>query len=455
MKRLHPLLLTATALLAASVFPLDAQCIRQDEFPASRRQDFGVYNVYDANAPKWETKLPAGYKAVGISHYGRHGSRYYAGERGSFLQVYQLLEQAAADSALNPRGMQVWEAYRKLYPALKGRESELSQLGREQHRGIARRMYGHYKPLFGSNSVKTAWSTIIPRCIESMGAFCEELARCDRRIEVSQEASTRYLSQVSGTQDFNYFYKKYDSRKARGMERAYAEATLDSLAFGRQIFRDAAARPEGLLMLEQGLWTIYLSLPSSDCWGSPECQAFCAAIEGGNDTPPLFDDAMWDQLRRTALNAHLVETCAPLLHHSTLTVFVVEAILSLAESDLQTGKPFVRLRFGHDTIVEAILKDMDIRGWRKLDSPEAREKEWCLSRIPMASNLQMVFYRKKGAPVLFKLMLNESELELPIEAVTGRIYDWEAFKAYMAPRIEKGKAEALPYLDGNPYPVPF
>ena len=97
---------------------------------------------------------------------------------------------------------------------------------------------------------------------------------------------------------------------------------------------------------------------------------------------------------------------------------------------------------------------MDIRGWRDLGSDEANLREWSLSRIPMASNLQIVFYRKKGAPILFKMMLNESELELPIGSVTGRIYDWETFKAYMAPRIEKGKTEALPYLK-YPYPIPY
>ena len=455
MTRLHNLLLTATALLAASVLTLNGQSVRQDEFPTSRRQHFGVYNLSDADAPKVETKVPAGYKAVGISHYGRHGSRYYAGERGSFLEVYLLLEKAAADSALNPRGLQVWEAYRSLYPALKGRESELSQLGRAQHRGIARRMYSQYKNLFGSNAVKTAWSTTVPRCIESMGAFCEELARCDRRIEVVQDASVRYVSQVSSMQDFYYFYKKYDSRKAREMERAYAKANLDTLAFGRQIFRDSSYQVGKLLTLEQGLWTAYLSLPSSDCWGSPECQALCEAIEGKDGSAPLYEDTMWEQLSRIARRIHLIETCEPLLHHSTINIFLVDAMLSLADSDLQSGKPFVRLRFGHDTILETILKDMGIRGWRNLGDSEANLKEWCTSRIPMASNLQMVFYRKKGAPVLFKLMLNESELELPIPAVTGRLYDWEAFKAYMAPRIEKGKAEALPYLDGNPYPIPY
>ena len=51
------------------------------------------------------------------------------------------------------------------------------------------------------------------------------------------------------------------------------------------------------------------------------------------------------------------------------------------------------------------------------------------------------------------MLLNESELELPIPAVCGRTYDWAAFMAYMQPRIREGIARAHSILE-YPYPIP-
>jgi hypothetical protein len=47
-------------------------------------------------------------------------------------------------------------------------------------------------------------------------------------------------------------------------------------------------------------------------------------------------------------------------------------------------------------------------------------KQWCdFKIIPMAGNLQMIFYRSKKSPdILVKIMLNENEVHLPIAAVS-------------------------------------
>ena len=53
--------------------------------------------------------------------------------------------------------------------------------------------------------------------------------------------------------------------------------------------------------------------------------------------------------------------------------------------------------------------------------------------IPMAGNLQMVFYRGgvAGKDILVKFLLNEREVTLPISASTGKYYDWKSVKEYM------------------------
>ena len=59
---------------------------------------------------------------------------------------------------------------------------------------------------------------------------------------------------------------------------------------------------------------------------------------------------------------------------------------------------------------------------------------WANYRIfPMASNIQLIFYRpKKGkdGDVLVKALLNEREVALPGNPVTGPYYKWADLKAY-------------------------
>ena len=467
-----PLLMQALALvvlMAGCPLSGSAQCIRQDETPVFRTTDNGVYNLYDENAPKFITPVPKGYKAVGISHYGRHGSRYYTGTRFKMAQLEETLVRAENEGILSERGKQILHSYQAILPAISHREGELTQLGRRQHEGIAERMYRQYPGLFTREATVTAWCTLVPRCMESMAAFCEQLARLAPKTPIEEEASARYLGQVSATQEYFLWYN-VSSKKPIAALRAPSYNSIDPTSLRDALFTRPILPEKEMRDFTAGLWYIYMSIPGSDIRDTPQACAFRYAVDGkaceaGPGMAPIISDSLWDQLQYAELYTHLSEACGPVLHHSTLNIFMVEAILKLADEDLQGGKPFARLRFGHDTIIMAILKDMGIRGWRKweacdtLSQEQARKKteaEWNTSRVPMASNLQMIFYRPKDArsqaPVLFKLMLNESELELPIEAVSGRIYDWETFKAYMAPRIEKGKAEALPYLK-YPYPI--
>ena len=57
--------------------------------------------------------------------------------------------------------------------------------------------------------------------------------------------------------------------------------------------------------------------------------------------------------------------------------------------------------------------------------------------IPMASNVQMVFFRKSGSSdILVKFLLQEEEKHLPIETDIWPYYHWNDVKKYFAPKIE-------------------
>lgn len=470
------------ALLFVGVGTLSAQSVRQDEQEVLRKTDGGVYNVYDADAPKVITAVPDGYTVVGISHYGRHGSRYCT---DSYREIAEYLEEMHKQGILSERGEQVYESYKALVPYLAGREGELVQLGRRQHKGIADRMYRRYPFLFKTDANLSARSTLVPRCIESMSAFCEQLARLCPEVEIPQEASMYYLGEVSAMQEYVYYYDITDYKKqSKKLKKEWEKKILHTESFQKMLCGDNKDGVHHLRDIARHLRNTYLSLPYVDDCDAQTVEAFRYAIDGVSGTEtgqrpaiaPLFDDETWRQIGEVAKSRHLVEAYFPTLHHSTLNIFMIDRIMRMVDEDLAAGKPFVRLRFGHDTILMTTLKDFGIRGWRVWEAGDTLTQEqamWktlgelSLSRIPMAANLQMIFYRRdkdsrqfasvfassQDAPeILFKMLLNESELELPIPAVCGRTYDWAVFKEYMAPRIEKGKLRAQPFLK-YPYPI--
>ena len=59
-------------------------------------------------------------------------------------------------------------------------------------------------------------------------------------------------------------------------------------------------------------------------------------------------------------------------------------------------------------------------------------------QVPMATNIQMVFYRNKKGEVLTKILYNEKEITIPgIEPVSGPYYSWPALRAHFFMLCEK------------------
>ena len=74
---------------------------------------------------------------------------------------------------------------------------------------------------------------------------------------------------------------------------------------------------------------------------------------------------------------------------------------------------------------------------------------WDVSQIPMAANLQLVFFRGRRGDLIFLPLLNEQPLSLPLESIDGAYYSWERFVAYCEPVLR----EAREALSITPVPV--
>ena len=93
------------------------------------------------------TKAPDGYKPFYISHYSRHGSRYYWNNQ-LYLDLDTLLTKAHERQQLTAEGEAFFKRFEAVKDELMTGWSELTQLGWEQHQGIARTMYNAFPEVF-------------------------------------------------------------------------------------------------------------------------------------------------------------------------------------------------------------------------------------------------------------------------------------------------------------------
>ena len=175
-------------LLTTAIIRLDAQpvldIIRQHPAYAACN-----YNTYPDSLYRL-TPAPKGKHPFYISHYGRHGSRYINNPRGYDIPHAMMLQAENVDE-LTPTGKKVLAEMNLILKSSENRWGELAEYGRQQHRWIARHMTQQFPEVFQGNAWIEAKSTIVPRCIISMGTELSEFAQYNPQLRITQEASKR------------------------------------------------------------------------------------------------------------------------------------------------------------------------------------------------------------------------------------------------------------------------
>ena len=85
---------------------------------------------------------------------------------------------------------------------------------------------------------------------------------------------------------------------------------------------------------------------------------------------------------------------------------------------------------------ELMLAFLGVEGWDKpMSSIDEIAEEWHSNRVPVASNIQFVFYRNKKDDILVRVLYNERDIELPIGSAKAPFYSWPDFKAFCDKQI--------------------
>lgn len=415
-------------LLAVSVLPLRAQRALEmiKKHPAFASCNYNTYpdTLYPLTPP------PAGKRPFYISHYGRHGSRFINHPRGYNIP-YNMMLQAERVDELTPMGRQVLDEMRTILEGSELRWGELTGIGLRQHRWLARHMLKRFPEVFEGDAWVEAKSTIVPRCVVSMGVELMELVQGNPRLEVSQEASRRNM----------WYLNHQDTIMKRGKMSAEAQQAYDDYIVERvgnsrlmeQIFKNPDIVKEmvdeqqfNYYLMKMGLFQLHTHLSE---------HTFLIDIFKPEELYRMWqmDNAMW-----FAQYAHYTPNYGGQYPYTQR--HLLRRIISDADSCLHLKRPGAQLRFGHETVLLPLVCLLGINGYDlRTDSlEELEQKGWLCSDIfPMAANLQFVFYRSgpRDKDILFKVLLNEQEARLPIATDCAPYYHWRDFRSHYLKKI--------------------
>ena len=401
---------------------LSAQSFRK-EIDAQPELSASNYLAYPAPSGRL-TPPPAGYVPVYISHYGRHGSRYLI-RKEQYIRPLRVLERADSAGVLTDAGRDAAAKIRRMLAESYNRWGELTSLGAEQHRRIARRMYERFPSVFSGPVWVDARSTVVIRCILSMENELQELLRCNPRLQIRHDASEHDM----------YYMNLSDEKLSRQKENDEVKTTmkewdgqhLDCRPLLSRLFTDTAyaGRNIDAPQLAHDLFSLAGIVQNSEIRHSLSLYSLF--------TP----DERYRLWQRANIWWYLHYGGAP--QNGGTQPFsqrnLLRNIITTADSCLALSRPGATLRFGHETMVMPLtcLLDLNSSGIQVFCVDSLEAKGWIGSRIfPMAANIQLVFYRNPRRPhadVLVKALLNEEEATMPLPATaTPFYYRWSDFK---------------------------
>lgn len=410
--------LIAVAMIA-SIGPGIASADVKEEIASCPEKAGGIYYAYDVEEDS-AASVPEGYAPVYISHYGRHGSRWPVNQKiyktaGDFFQEQQLAEN------ITPEGKAVWKMVTRCAGNAHGHLGELTGKGESQHRDIAERMRKRYPSLFESSKI-AARSSVEPRCIMSMMAFCDQIEENVPGIRISKHASP-------GDMDFIH-HNTTDAKMNTGEDApwmwdfsTYRDSVSRSPKTAAKLFKKVPDT-DSLGIFMRSLYDVAISVQDID-----NLDVDLLSLFDADELMGLWKAANYMQYASCGKSPVSLssgpESVKPLLTE----------IAERADEMLASGVVKVDLRFGHDTDLLRLVSLLDIDGRGvELEDPEEVAEKWRNFDIsPMGGNLQLVFFRNPAGNILVMPRLNEAPVAISdVPQAFPGYYDWEILKNFFS-----------------------
>ena len=389
------------------------------------------YNIYPSYVEYTQTPAPAGKKPFYISHYGRHGSRYISNRKG-YDTPFNMMQQAEAVDELTKTGRKVLAEMKFILNDSENRWGELTSLGGEQHRLISRRMMEQFPEVFEGKAHVSALSTVVPRCMVSMGFALTEMTIINPKLQISMESSKRNQHYMN-YQD-PYLRKNYMTPEAQKAYNEFIKPLTGNSRLMELIFKNPDIVKEfvneeffNYYLMKMGLFILNTHLYK---------KTYLMSLFTTDELYRMWqiDNALW-YIQHGACKLNGGRQPYSQRH-------LLRQLIADADSCLRLDRPGVQLRFGHDTVLLPLVCLMGINGY-DLETDNLNELEargwWSSNVFPMGGNVQLVFYRKnkKDHDVLIKVLLNEKEATLPIQTDCAPYYHWTDFRRYYLDKIDR------------------
>ncbi|NLI35532.1 MAG: histidine phosphatase family protein [Bacteroidales bacterium] len=411
--------------LLVPFFSLAAQTTKEDVMK-NILQAGGTYYSYPTPTGKL-SPAPKGYKPFYISHYGRHGSRYMTTNK-NYTYVINALEKADSCRSLTAYGQDVLKRLKVAYADAYLRDGDLSKLGAMQHRGIATRMYRNFPEVFQSGTSVDAKSSVITRCAISMANFCNALQGINPKLNISMETSQRNMWYIANGEDSipNNAGDTILKKQLRDFtKKMFKPARLVSTLFTDQEY--IKKNVEGERLVDK----LYNVAEDMQCQPQLKLSFFDLFTD-----EELFDIWQTDNAGWCLWKGFMPGSAPRYKAYYGL----LRNILDNADTAIRQGGTAVTLRFGHDSILAPLAYLLHLKGCDNFTADwDNLYKHWSdFKVVPMAGNIQLVFYRKTGSDdILVKFLLHEKETSIPVKTDIAPYYHWKDVEAFYRAELTK------------------
>ena len=388
------------------------------------------YSIYPDTALPRLTPAPKGKVPFYISHYGRHGSRYIDNRKG-FDIPYHMLCRADSMNELTETGKMVLNNMRLILADTENHWGDLTSYGQKQHRGIAQRMMERFPEVFSGDAHVDARSTIVPRCILSMGSALNVMASMNPELQISMKASQ---------EDMWYMNHQDPLLRRNGMTSGVTKAYDDFIEdrqHNERLMQLLFIHPDSVRGVVSDIWLNYYLIKmglfqlNTHLYKDTSITDIFTAQE-------IYRLWSWENVWWYIMHGACLLNGG---HQPYTQRYLLKKIIADADSCIQLERPGAQLRYGHETVLLPLTCLIGINGFDlETDNLELLEsKGWWASKVfPMGSNLQFIFYREDihDEDVLFKVLLNEREATLPIPTDVAPYYHWKDFREHYLKKVE-------------------
>lgn len=392
----------------------------------------GVYYAYHFDENWQELKAPKGYKPFYISHYGRHGSRWMPSDE-RYIWVNSQFED---ETNLTPLGKKVKQLLAEVWANAQGNGGKLTRLGERQHRGIAHRMVENFPGVFTDGTRVKARSSVVDRCAKSMLAFVAEMWAMQPSLDVDVRTDSADMAWIA-----------YTSPETKALEnRTKVVPHISADRFISQLFIDPAGVKDPRKLMSE-MHTIASSIQDVALNFKRNPKKLEKQLYSLFTEREFWSIYNANNRRMTICNGqYILNEGIP----ARSAISLWQNIEAEADVALAQGNPSATLRFGHDTSLYRLLSlfgmDYDKAYYNhELDyfedfGDEAPDQMDLL--LPMAANLQIIFYTNAADDVIVKFLLNERHglvkpFSQKLKEVYPGFYRWQDVKDYMQHRLHE------------------